>query len=430
MRTLLTSSLLPLVVAALGCAASSAPAPGAASATADRRPPTSAAVRPGLDVFLDSLPQWAAGKRLALITNNASVDAEGRSNIDRLRARSDVKLVTLFAFEHGLRGDAPAGARIASGVDERSGLPVYSLYGEVQKPTPAMLEGVDVLLYDVQDVGARPYTRVSTMALSMQAASERGIPFVVLDRPNPLGGEQVEGPVLEPAFSSFVGMYPIPLRHGMTLGELARLYNERFGIGADLRVIPMRGWRRSMRFAATGLPWVGPSPNIRTLEAALLYPGTVLIEGTSLSEGRGTERPFEQVGAPWLRADDVVRELDRLFLPGVRFEAIRLTIAADARKYGGQTVPGVRLVVTDPDSFRPVRTALHLIHFARRLHPADFAWVGANRREPNLLTIDRLAGTDRARKAIEASVLDELFRRNDEDVASFRALREPYLLYR
>jgi uncharacterized protein YbbC (DUF1343 family) len=391
---------------------------------------TAASVRVGLDVFLDSLPAWAAGKRFGLITNHAGVDGMGRSNIDRLTARRDVKLVTLFAFEHGLRGDAPAGAHIASGTDERSGLPVHSLYGEVQKPTPRMLEGVDVLLYDVQDVGARPYTRVSTMALSMMAAAERGIPFVVLDRPNPLGGVEVEGPVLETPFASFVGMYPIPLRHGMTLGELARLYNARFGIGADLRVIPMRGWRRAARFASTGLPWIGPSPNIRTLEAALLYPGTVLIEGTNLSEGRGTERPFEQVGAPWLRAGDVARAVNALGLPGVRLEPVRLAVAADARKYGGQTVPGVRLVVTDPDTFRPVRTALHLIAVTRRLHPTDFAWVGANRREPTLLTIDRLAGTDRVRKAIEAGTLEGLRRRDDEDVVAFRALREPYLLYR
>lgn len=416
--------LLPATLVMLGCPR------GVAPRTEAQQAPTAVGVRAGLDVFLDSLPAWAAGKRLGLITNNASVDFQGRSNVDRLTARKELKLVTLFAFEHGIRGDAPAGAHISDAVDEKTGLPVYSLYGDIQKPTPAMLQGVDILVYDVQDVGARPYTRVSTMALSMKAAAERGIPFVVLDRPNPLGGVEVEGPVLEPAFSSFVGMYPIPLRHGMTLGELARFYNERFGIGADLRVIPMRGWRRPMRFADTGLPWIGPSPNIRTLRAALLYPGTVLIEGTNLSEGRGTDAPFEQVGAPWLRAADVVREMTRLALPGVRADVIRFTIAPDARKYGGQTVPGVRLVVTDPDTFRPVSTALHLIDVTRRLHPTDFAWVGANRREPTLLTIDRLAGTDRARTAIETGTLDELLRRNEADAEAFKALRGPYLLYR
>jgi uncharacterized protein YbbC (DUF1343 family) len=386
-------------------------------------------VRFGLDVFLADIPSWAAGKRIGLITNHTGIDRAGRNNIDLLRARSDVKLVALFAFEHGLRGDAPPGQPIASSVDSSSGLPVYSLYGEVNKPTPQMLDGVDVLIYDVQDVGARPYTRVSTMALSMKAAAEKGIPFVVLDRPNPLGGVQMEGPVLEPAFSSFVGMYPIPLRHGMTVGELAQMYNARYDIGADLRVVPAQGWRRAERFAATGLPWVGTSPNIKTLDAALLYPGTVLIEGTNLSEGRGTDRPFEQIGAPWLRAEDVAREMNALRLPGVQFDPVRLSVAADARKFGGQSIPGVRLVVTDGDSVQPVHAVLQLLEIVRRLHPVDFAWLGANKREPNLLTIDRLAGTDAARKAIEAGTLPALLRKSEQDVDSFRSARAPFLIY-
>ena len=390
---------------------------------------TSAQVRFGLDVFLADIPSWAAGKRIGLITNHTGIDRAGRNNIDLLRARSDVKLVALFAFEHGLRGDAPPGQPIASSVDSSSGLPVYSLYGEVNKPTPQMLDGVDVLIYDVQDVGARPYTRVSTMALSMKAAAEKGIPFVVLDRPNPLGGVQMEGPVLEPAFSSFVGMYPIPLRHGMTVGELAQMYNARYDIGADLRVVPAQGWRRAERFAATGLPWVGTSPNIKTLDAALLYPGTVLIEGTNLSEGRGTDRPFEQMGAPWLRAEDVAREMNALRLPGVQFDPVRLSVAADARKFGGQSIPGVRLVVTDADSVQPVHTVLQLLEIVRRLHPTDFAWLGANKREPTLLTIDRLAGTDAARKAIEAGTLPALLRKSEQDVDSFRSARAPFLIY-
>lgn len=387
-------------------------------------------VRAGLDVFLADVPSWAAGKRLGLITNFAGIDHAGRSNIDLLSARGDVKLVTLFAFEHGLRGDAPAGAVIADSVDEKTGAPIYSLYGEIRKPTPRMLDGVELLVYDVQDVGARPYTRVSTMALSMQAAAERGIPFVVLDRPNPIGLSEMEGPVLEPAFASFVGMYPIPLRHGMTVGELARMYNTRFGIGADLRVVPVQGLTRTQRMADTGLPWVGTSPNIRRLEAALLYPGTVLIEGTNLSEGRGTDTPFEITGAPWLRAADVAREMEALRLPGVRVEPITFAVKADARKYGGQTLSGVRLVVTDAKSVRPVRTVLHLIDVIRRLHPADFAWTGANRREPALMTIDRLAGTDRVRKAIEGGTLAELLRQSEEEVAAFRAVSAPFQLYR
>lgn len=414
-------------LATIGCRPA-APPPGAPS-------PSSAAsgvatVRPGLEVFLGDLPAWAAGKRVGLITNFASIDRQGRSNIDLLTARDDIRLAALFAFEHGLRGDAPPGQAIPSGVDERTGLPIHSLYGETHKPTPEMLRDIDILIYDVQDVGARPYTRVSTMALSMQAAAEKGIPFVVLDRPNPLGGVAMEGPVLDTAFASFVGMYPIPLRHGVTVGELARLYNAAHGIGADLRVVPVEGLRRAHRFDDTGLPWVGTSPNIRRLEAARLYPGTVLVEGTNLSEGRGTDTPFELVGAPWLRAPDVVREMERLGLPGIRFDATEFSVAAGARKFGGERLRGVRLTVTNPESFRPVETALRLLAVIRRLHPAEFAWTGANRREPTMLTIDRLGGTDRVRKAIEQDDVDTLLRRSRDEVAAFRARVAPYLLYR
>jgi uncharacterized protein YbbC (DUF1343 family) len=415
--------IIATALASLG-ACTHAPAAGEPARAA------AAEVRPGLEQLLDTLPAWAAGKRLGLITNHTGIDRRGRRTVDLLAARRDVRLTTLFAFEHGLRGDAPPGQPIAFTTDSASGLPVHSLYGEIDKPTPAMLADVDVLVYDVQDVGARPYTRVSTMALSMWAAAERGIPFVVLDRPNPIGGVEVEGPVLDTAYRSFVGMYPIPLRHGMTLGELARLYNERFGVGAELHVVPVRGWRRPLRFDATGLPWVPTSPNIRRLQAALLYPGTVLLEGTNLSEGRGTDAPFEQAGAPWLRAADVARELNARRLPGVRAEAISMAVAADGRKYGGQTLPAVRLVITDPDALRPVRTALHLLDVVRRLHPGDFAWLGANAREPRLLTIDRLAGSDRVRRAIDGGTLDALLVQSEREAAAFRALREPYLLYR
>jgi uncharacterized protein YbbC (DUF1343 family) len=393
------------------------------------QPATQAEVRPGLEVFLENPPAWIAGQRLGLITNHAGIDRRGNSNIDLLAARSDMRLVALFAFEHGIRGDAPAGQRIASGMDERTGLPIHSLYGDTYKPTPEMLRDVDVLLYDVQDSGARPYTRVSTMALSMQAAAEKGIPFVVLDRPNPLGGEMIEGNLLDPAFASFVGMYPIPMRHGMTLGELARMYNREYGINANLTVLPMQGWARSMWFDQTGLPWVPPSPNIRRLEAAILYPGTVLIEGTNLSEGRGTDRPFEHTGAPWLRAPDVADSMNAMRLPGVRFEPVRLTIDSEARKYPGQTVPGVRFLVTDREVYEPVATAVRLIDLVRRLHPEHFEWRGANQREPNMLSIDRLAGTDRLRHAIESGTLQQLLAEWERDEQRFRETRRPYLLY-
>jgi uncharacterized protein YbbC (DUF1343 family) len=387
-------------------------------------------VRPGLDAFIANPPEWARGKRIGLITNFAGIDSRGRNNIDLLARDTRVRLTTLFAFEHGLRGDAPAGQAIASGTDEKTGLPVYSLYGEVRQPTPEMLRDVDLLVYDVQDVGARPYTRVSTMALSMKAAAAKGIPFAVLDRPNPIGGTIVEGPVLDPAFASFVGMYPIPLRHGMTVGELARLYNERFGIGATLHVVPVAGWRRAMTLDATGLPYIPPSPNLRRLEAAILYPGTVLLEGTNISEGRGTEFPFEQTGAPWMRPDVVIREMNALALPGVRFEAVQIRVDADGRRFPGETIPGVRLVVTDRGAYRAVRTAMLLIDTIHRLYPNEFAWAGGNQREPGMRTIDRLAGTDRFRLAVDAGALQPMLDEWDRQAGAFRTLREPFLSYR
>ena len=410
--------------AILGCTSRSATSSTPAAAAA------SAAVRPGLDQFIANPPDWARGKRIGLITNVAGIDSRGRNNIDLLAADTRFRLTALFAFEHGLRGDAPAGQPIPSGTDEKTGLPVYSLYGEIREPTPEMLRDIDVLMYDVQDVGARPYTRVSTMALSMKAAAAKGIPFAVLDRPNPIGGAIVEGPVLDPAFASFVGMYPTPLRHGMTVGELARMYNARFGIGATLHVVPVEGWRRDMTFEATGLRFIPPSPNLRRVEATVLYPGTVLLEGTNLSEGRGTDAPFEHTGAPWLRPDDVIRELTALALPGVRFESVRIAVASDGRRFPGQTIPGVRLVVTDRSAFRAVRTAMLLIDTIRRLHPNEFAWAGANQREPGLRTVDRLAGTDRFRLAVDDGTLRTLFDEWDAQARAFRSVREPFLLYR
>lgn len=390
----------------------------------------SAPVRPGLDQFVANPPAWARGKRLGLITNIAGVDSRGRNNIDLLAGDRRFTLTALFAFEHGLRGDAPAGQAIVDGTDPKTGLPVYSLYGSIQEPTPAMLANIDVLMYDVQDAGARPYTRVSTMALSMKAAAAKGIPFAVLDRPNPIGGTIVEGPVLDPKFASFVGMYPIPLRHGMTVGELARMYNTRFGINATLYVVPVEGWRRDMTLDVTGLRYIPPSPNLRRLEAAVLYPGTVLLEGTNISEGRGTEMPFEQTGAPWIKPNDVIREMDALALPGVRFEAVSIPVAADGRRFPGTTIPGVRLVVTDRPKYRAVRTAMLLIDTIHRLYPNEFAWTGSNQREPTLRTVDRLAGTDRFRLAVDAGTLRPMLDEWDRQADAFRTVREQYLLYR
>ncbi len=379
-------------------------------------------VRPGIDVFLANPPAAVRGKRIGLITNQTGVDRAGTLGIDRLAASDAVELVALFSPEHGIRGAAAPGEKIASGTDERTGLPIHSLYGDTRKPTPQMLRGIEALVFDIQDVGSRTYTYVYTMALGMQAAAEARIPFVVLDRPNPIGGTRVEGNLLDTAYATFVGMYPIPVRHGLTAGELARLFNREFGIGADLTVVPAEGWTRGAWFDATGLPWVAPSPNIPRLESAIHYPGTVFFEGTNLSAGRGSSHPFEQVGAPWLDAAEVAREMNGRALPGVRFEAVAFTPARPGDgKFDGVPLRGVRLVVTDREAYRPVSTSLILVDAVFRRHREQFRWAQSH--------FDRLAGTDRLRKAIEAGTLDEELRAWDADAARFEDVRRPYLLY-
>jgi uncharacterized protein YbbC (DUF1343 family) len=283
-----------------------------------------------------------------------------------------------------------------------------------------MLRDVDVLVYDLPEVGGRTWTYVSTMALAMQAAARKNIPFVVLDRPNPIGGEIVEGALLDPAFKSFVGMYPIPARHGMTVGELATFFNREFGIGVNLIVAPATNWRRSQWFADTGLPWRNPSPNLRSPAALNNYPGTVYFEGTNLTEGRGTARPFEQIGAPWLDAGAVVTSMHEQRLPGIRFEAVTVTVERGAAKYPGQIIPAIRFNITDREAYRPVRTSLLLIDAIRRRHPKEFAWRSS---------IDRLTGSDRVRQAIDGGTLIELLEQWDREATAFRERRKPFLLY-
>ena len=383
--------------------------------------PSADAVRPGIEVFLSDVPQALRGKRVGLITNHSGIDRSRIPDIDLIAKHKDLKLVALLAAEHGIRGDAAEGVKIADETDPRTGVPIFSLYlAEDRGPTPEMLKNVDVLVYDLQEVGGRTWTYVSTMALSMQAAAKKNIPFVVLDRPNPIGGEIVEGALLDPRFKSFVGMYPIPARHGMTVGELATLFNQKFGIGADLIVARVGNWRRSQWFDQTGLPWVNPSPNLRSFTALQSYPGSVYFEGTNLTEGRGTDRPFEQIGAPWLNAAEVARVMNERQLPGVRLEAITMPVTQTAAKFKGQTIPAVRFVITDREAYRPVRTSLLLIDEIRRQHPRDFAWSG---------TIDRLTGSDKVRLAIEGGRLPSLLEEWDREAADFLESRKPYLLY-
>jgi uncharacterized protein YbbC (DUF1343 family) len=380
-------------------------------------------VSPGIEQFLADVPASLRGKRVGLITNHTGVDAFGASIIDRIRFSPHFTLVALFGPEHGIRGTAADGVKISSGTDESTGLPIHSLYGATRSPTPEMLRDVDALLFDMQDVGTRAYTYISTMALAMRAAKAKGIPFVVLDRPNPIGGHIVEGSILDSAYRSFTGIYPIAARHGMTIGELARMFNDRFGIGVELIVAPLGGWRRTIWFDDTGLPWIRPSPNIRRLETAIHYPGTVFVEATNLSEGRGTDLPLEQAGAPWLRARAVADSMNRMRLPGVRFEATRFTPAVGAPKYPGVRNHAVRFIVTDRETYRPVRTALLFIDLVRRMHPAHFRW-----RERGA-GFDRLAGTNAARLAIERGTLRQLLAQWDQEAAYFGVVRERFLLY-
>jgi uncharacterized protein YbbC (DUF1343 family) len=381
-----------------------------------------APVRPGIEVFLANVPVALRGKRVALITNHSAVDRARTPDIDLIAQHPHLKLVALLAPEHGIRGDAPAGAKVEDEKDPKTGIPIFSLYkSEDRGPTPEMLRDVDVLIYDLQEVGGRTWTYVSTMVLSMEAAKKKGIPFVVLDRPNPIGGEIVEGALLDPKFKSFVGMYPIPARHGMTVGELAVLFNTKYALNAELIVVQNLNWRRSQWQDETGLPWVNPSPNLRSLAALTSYPGSVYFEGTNLTEGRGTDRPFEQIGAPWLDAAAVARTMNAMRLPGVVFEAITMPVASTAAKFPGRTIPAIRFDVTDRQVYRPVRTALLLIDAIRRQHPADFAWGK---------TIDRLTGSDKARLAIDAGRLPPLLEEWDREAAEFKESRKSLLLYR
>ncbi|WP_419947834.1 exo-beta-N-acetylmuramidase NamZ domain-containing protein [Candidatus Palauibacter sp.] len=378
-------------------------------------------MRPGVEVLLADSSHLIAGRRVGLITNRSGVGRDGTSSIDLLYGGAE--LVALFAPEHGIRGTEVGGAAIADATDDATGLPIYSLYGETLAPTPEMLEGIDVLAFDLQDIGARYYTYVSTMAHAMTAAGRAGVPFIVLDRPNPIGG-LVQGPVLDTAFASFVGMYPVPVRHGLTSGELARLYQGEFGVEVQLHVVPVAGWSAERWFDDTELPWIAPSPNMPSVESAAHYPGTCLFEGTNISVGRGTDAAFQLLGAPWLDGGAwAAGMLELADLPGVEVTPATFTPESPGdRKYAGETVSGIRLTVTDRARYDPVRTAVAALLVARRLSGSAWAW-----REPHF---DRLAGTDRLRLAIERdAAFADITSAWDGDVAAFEALARPYLIY-
>lgn len=367
------------------------------------------------------------GRRVGLVTNHTGVDGRLRSGIDLLAGRSDFALVALFGPEHGVRGDVQAGEHVASAVDTQTGLSVHSLYGATKKPTTEMLQGIDALLFDIQDSVCRYYTYQYTMARAMEAAGEAGIPFVVLDRPNPITGVIVEGNVLDPRFHSFVGMYPTATRPALTSGEMARLFREEFGVDAELHVLPMEGWRREMWYDETGLPFVPPSPNSPSLEMLTVYPGTCLLEGTNLSEGRGTTRPFELVGAPWIDPHQAAKRLNDLELSGVLFRPA--VFVPTFSKHKGESCGGVQLHVIDRNAFRAVVTGLAVIEVMRAMEPSRFRWLDpwtAGGHRP----FDLLAGTDSVRIEIEkGSSAQEIAATWRAEQAGFEQLRRKYLLY-
>ena len=378
-------------------------------------------VRLGVEVLLSDSLQLIRGKRVGLITNQSGTLLDGRSTVDVLFHTPGVRLTALFAPEHGLRGMAAAGEKIASGVDSATGVPVYSLYGNVLAPTPDMLKDVDVLVYDIQDVGARVYTYEWTMALSAAAAAGRKV--IVLDRPDPVRGDRVEGGVLDTAYRSFVGQFPVALRYGLTAGELLEfLVGEKY-ISADVTVVPMKGWQRSMWWEETGLSWKSPSPNIRSTDAALLYSGTVYFEGTNLSEGRGTTYPFQLIGAGWLNdAGAIAKLLNAKRIPGVVFDSSIVAVEA-GQKWGGKQIPMIAVVVSDRNAVRPQQVGLELLRTIYSRHPHEFEW--------NVSQIDRLAGSDRLRKAVETEGgIERLLPILEAESKEFEARAKKYWIYR
>ncbi|MGX1194416.1 uncharacterized protein YbbC (DUF1343 family) [Metabacillus sp. SLBN-84] len=362
------------------------------------------------------------GKKVGLITNPTGIDSKLNSIVDQLHNDPEIELTALFGPEHGVRGDAQAGSYVEFYIDEKTGLPVYSLYGATKKPTPEMLENVEILLFDIQDVGTRYYTYIYTMAYAMEAAKENNIPIVVLDRPNPQGGDSVDGPVLEPEASSFIGLYPIPTKHGMTVGELASLFNEEFNIGADLTVVKMKGWKRSMDYDDTGLPFVLPSPNMPTVSTAFVYPATGLIEGTNLSEGRGTTKPFELIGAPFINSTDLAAELNALSLPGVKFRAASFTPMFS--KHAGKLSHGIEVYVTDREEFDAVPTGLHIIKTVHDMYPEDFQFLSNN-------FFDKLIGNTWTRPMIlEGAAVSDITGKYKKDLDAFKKVRKEYLIYK
>jgi uncharacterized protein YbbC (DUF1343 family) len=410
--------LLAAILAVAGVSHTGSRMPGTARSGEQARLSytASARVQTGIDVLEAENFAPLQGKRVGFITNQTGVDSAGRRTVDVLAHAPGVKLVALFSPEHGIAGvvDAP----VENSTDAATRLPVYSLFGEARRPTPEMLKDVDVLVFDVQDAGVRFYTYITTMAYCMEAAAKDRILFVVLDRPDPLGGEAIEGPMLDPERTSFTGYFPLPVRYAMTLGELARMFNAENKIGADLRVVSMEGWRRSETFGDTGIAWIAPSPNLRTPEAAFLYPGIEILQAAGVSVGRGTERPFEILGAPWIHAEELADALNARKIAGVGFAPARFT--PHEAPYKDQECEGVTIHLGDAGLLRSMRMGLEISDALHRLYPQQFQLGKMIVLLGSQATIERLSrGDDPAE--IEAGWASEL--------DGFRRMREKYLLY-
>lgn len=389
-------------------------------------------VKTGLDVWVEQGFAPLRGRRVGAIVNPTSVDSRLRHLADLLASTPGVHLAALFGPEHGIRGEAQYMEAVGEARDRRTGVPVYSLYGSTfdsLSPRQEWLQGLEALVFDIQDVGSRYYTYIYTMALAMQAAARAKVPFYVLDRPNPLNGVALEGNLVGERYRSFVGLYALPNRHGMSAGELARLFNAEHGWGCELTVVPCEGWRRSAWWSDTGLPFIPPSPNMPTPDTALVYPGMCLGEGTNVSEGRGTCRPFEQFGAPWVDTDALLARLAREQLPGVAFRPVGFTPTFD--KYRGQSCNGLFIHVTHREAFLPLRTGIAIFQALREVGEGHFGWrEDAYEFVEDVPAFDLLCGTDQVRRGIEAGWgLERLMEGFEEQARTFAQRRERHLLY-
>ncbi|MGQ9617684.1 MAG: exo-beta-N-acetylmuramidase NamZ family protein [Candidatus Aminicenantia bacterium] len=404
-------------------------------------------VKTGVDVLFESFPDFLKNKKVGLITNPTGINSEFISTIELFAREGRLKLVALYGPEHGVRGNAQAGEYVPFYIDDKYGIPVFSLYGQSlrlpqsmlknideimrdfdtkkkeKNPKKEMLQDIEVMIFDIQDVGTRIYTYIATMAYAMEACAKAGIPFVVLDRPNPINGFNMEGPILKyPEFSSFVGVYPIPVRHGMTVGELAKLFNEKFlKKKVELTVIPMKRWRREMWFDETSLPWVIPSPNMPTLDTATVYPGQVYLEGTNVSEGRGTTKPFEIFGAPWIDGFELTRKLNSLNLPGVKFREVWFTPTFS--KYRGKLCGGCQLHITDRDKFKPFETTLHIIKVIKEMYPENFEFHDEY--------FDKIVGNSEIRRMLlKGESIEKIVKSYQNELDEFKEMRKEFLLYK